>query len=318
METYSQEIKFDPLHTQPVPISEMSRKRPTTQQGLASVKHFKPSTKSEDTKSTAHATLPEQIHSTESHRTASFVAEYFDVKMQVCEMLASYDPQSLVMKCEYLMGSDTHHIPLFSNTFIETLWRMKNTPELMQALMPFTNWIDHSILNVVVETCNVPEAVALLAKFDSDIDTSQPVTKYPIPSPSHHMVPYDTSTHTVLAVQLNMQLYHSTLQNVLATRSLIQEKCEVTPHCLQLLAVAKTSHTIIYWTIPKHVASLIISNAQKYQSYLHRNGIQQVAIYPGTILATSSSVLTVGPFSFFTEVSSLTTPTNVSLFITGN
>jgi len=176
---------------------------------------------------------------------------------------------------------------------------------MLQRLAPFTNWIDHSILSAVVSACNVPEAVALLKQFDDSIDTSQSVTRYPIPSPSHQMVPYDTNTYTVLAVQLNLELHHSTLQDVLNARSLIQEKCEVTPHCLQLLAVAKTSYIIIYWSIPKHVASLITSNVQKYQNYLYHNGIQQVAVYPGTILGTSSSAPTVGPFSFFTKVSTL-------------
>jgi len=119
------------------------------------------------------------------------------------------------------------------------------------------------------------------------------------------MVPYDTSTHTVLAVQLNLQLQHSTLQNVLNTQLLIQKKCEVTPHCLQLLAVAKTSHTIIYWTIPKHVVALIALNVLQHQSYFYKNGIEQVAVYPGMVLFTDSAV-TVGLFTFFVKVSSLT------------
>ena len=246
------------------------------------------------------------------------VTHFFDMMAQLTEVLQSFNPKIIADHCGSLRASEQANIPLFPTSLANTIKASKSTPMVLQRLVPFTNWMDHSVLNAAVEACNVPEAVALITKFDDRIDTSQPVTKYPIPSPSHHMVPYDTSSHTVLAVQLNLQLHRSTLQNIINTRSLIQEKCEVTAHSLQLLAVAKTSHTIIYWTIPKHVASLIISNAQKYQRYLHQNGIQQVAIYPGTILATSSNVLTVGPFSFFTEVSSLTTPTNVSLFITGN
>jgi len=297
METYSQE------DSEPSPFSEVSRKRPTTQE--VSVTVNKPATEPEDIEFTTHATLLDQTHSIESYGKISYVAEYSDVKTQLCEILTSYNPQSLINLCESLVGSDAHCTPLFCNAFIETLRRIKNTSVLMQAIISFTNWIDHSILSAVVSACNVPEAVALLKQFDDSIDTSQSVTKYPIPSPSYHMVPYGTSIYTVLAVQLNLELYHSTLQNVLDARLLIQEKCEVTPHCLQLLAVAKTSHTIIYWTIPKHVASLIISNVQKYQNYLFQNGIQQVAVYPGTILATSSGSLTVGPFSFFAKVSVL-------------
>jgi len=245
---------------------------------------------------------------------STVIATFLDTLMQLTEMLQDFDPQMITYSCKSLKASKKANIPLFSTYHMEILEGNKSFSRLLQKLSPFMSWMDHSILTVVIEACNVPEAAALLKKFDDRLNTSQPVTKYPIPSPSHHMVPHD-SAHTVLAVQLNLELQHSTLQNVFDTRSLIQEKCEVTPHCLQLLAVAKTSHTIIYWTIPKHVAHLIISNAQKYQSYLYQSGIQQVAVYPGTILATSSSVMTVGPFSFFTKVSSLSYANSVNLVI---
>ena len=242
---------------------------------------------------------PVQYHFCKSNFDA---AKFLDITIQYTKFLQSFEPEIVVDSCNLLRASEEANIPLFPSPNMEVLKGSKSIPTLMKKLTLFTNWMDHSIFTAIAEACNVPEAAALLKKFDDWIDTSQPVTKYPIPSPSHHMVPYDTSTHTVLAVQLNLQLHHSTLQNVLDARLLMQEKCEVTPHCLQLLAVAKTSHTIIYWTIPKHVAPLIISNALQNQHYFHQNGIQHVSVYPGIILATVSS-LTVGPFSFFDKVS---------------
>jgi len=236
---------------------------------------------------------------------SSVVVKFSDMKVQLGMLLQSQDPKIIVDQCGSLRASDHANIPLFTMEIMELLKESKNAAALMHKINPFLNWSDHSILNSIVEICNVSEAAALLTQFDNEVDPSQPLTKYPIPAPSHHMVPYDTSTHTVLAVQLNIQLHHSTLQSVLDTRSLIQEKCEVTPHCLQLLAIAKTSHTIIYWTIPKHVVFLITLKAQQYMSDLHQNGIQQVAIYPGTAFVTGSA-LTVGPFSFFTKVSTNT------------
>ena len=232
----------------------------------------------------------------------SYLEKFSGLKIQLTEFLQSLDPKIITNQCGSLRASVQANIPLFPTDFVEVLKESTNATAVLYKIALFTNWSDHSILNSIVEVCNVPEAVALLDQFDAEIDPSQPLMKYPIPAPSHHMVPYDTSTHTVLAVQLNLQLQHSTLQSVFDMRSLIQEKCEVTPHCLQLLAVAKTSHTIIYWTIPKHVASLITSKVQQYQSDLHQNGIQQVAIYPGIVLVIGSA-LTVGPFSFFTKVS---------------
>jgi len=233
---------------------------------------------------------------------SSLVVKFSDMKVQLTELLQSVDPKVIADQCGLLKASDEANIPLFTTKIIEGIKQSKNAASFMQKIMMFTNWSDHSILSSIVRVSNVPEAAALLVKFDTKIDPSQPLIKYPIPAPSHHMIPYTATTHTVLAVQLNLQLNHSTFQNLIDTRLLIQEKCEVTAHCLQLLAVAKTSHTIIYWTIPKHVASLITSKVQKYQSDLLQNGVQQVAIYPGTALVTGSA-LTVGPFVFFTKVS---------------
>ena len=236
---------------------------------------------------------------------SSVAAKFLDTTILLTEMLQSSNKRIIVNTCNLLKASEQANIPLFSAHYLEILTESESTPTLVKKLVPFTNWIDHSILTAVAEACNVPEAAALLRKFDTRIDTSQPVTKYPIPAPSHHMVPYDTSTHTVLAVQLNLQLHHSTLQKVLDTRLLIQEKCEVTPHCVQLLAMARTSHTIIYWTIPKHVVVLVALNILQHQSYFYKNGIEQVALYPGLVLFTGSA-LTVGLFTFFAKVSSLT------------
>jgi len=226
--------------------------------------------------------------------------------VQLTEVLQFVSPKKIVDYCSSLRASEQANILLWPTSFTNAIKNTKSTPKMLQKLSPFTNWMDHSILCAVVKSCNIPEAAALFKKFDDGIDTSQPVTKYPIPSPSHHMVPYKSSTHTILGVQLNLQLHHSTLKDVLDTQSLIQEKCDITPHCLQLLAVAKTNHTIIYWTIPKHVASLIVLNVLQHQSYLNQNGIQQIAVYPEIILATDGDVSTVGLFSFFTKVSSVT------------
>jgi len=234
---------------------------------------------------------------------SSVAAKFLDTTIQFTKLLQSFDPKIIIDSCNLLRASEEANIPLFPSHYIEVLRGSKSIPTLIQKLVVFTNWMDHSILNAVVKTCNVLEAAALLKKFDDGIDTSQPITNYPIPSPFHQMVPYKSSTYTVLAIQLNLELHHSTLQDVLDTRLLIQEKCKITPHCLQLLAVAKTKYTIIYWTIPKHVASLITSNALQNQHYFHQNGVQLVAVYPGTVL-TTGSILSVGPFSFFNKVSS--------------
>ena len=232
---------------------------------------------------------------------SSVLAEFLNIKVQLEELLRQCDPMPIVKEGNSLLASETLSIPLFPTDYAEKLQEIKHTPELIQKLSPFMTWDNHSILSTIADTSNIPEATMLLAQFDDRIDSSLPLSSYPIPVPSHHMVPYDNSTHTVLAVQLDLELYHCTLQNAFDARSLIQDQCKLTSHCLQLLAVAKTDLTIIYWMIPNTIAHLITANAAQFYNYYHQKGILQLAVYPGAMLCTRSA-LKVGPLSFFNQI----------------
>jgi len=251
----------------------------------------------------AEEVITEKYTFTGTFEPSSLSAKFSDVKAKLLELSQSINPKNIAEHCSLLRASNQADTPLFLVDYLDTLKESKSTPNLLQKLSPFTNWIDHSILSTIVEVCNLSKGSTLLSEFDARIDPSHPLKMYPVPSPSYLMVPYDTSTHTILAVQLNSQLQYLTLQSVLDTRSLIQEKCKITPHCLQLLAIAKTGHTIIYWTIPKHVATLITSNLLQYQTHLHQNGVEMAAIYPGTTIFTNHTLI-MGPFSSFIKVSS--------------
>ena len=229
------------------------------------------------------------------------VSEFLNMKVQLEELLQQCDPIPLVKKCGSLLASDTHSVPLFSTDYVEKLQEIKDTPELIQKLSPFMTWDNHSILNTIAEASNIPGAVMLLTQLNGGIDASQPLTSFPIPVPSYQMVPYDNSTHTVLAVKLNLELHHSTLQNVIDVRSLIQDHCKLTTYCLQLLAVAKFTSTILYWMIPKVVATFIYSKVLENPQLFYQNGILQMALYPGSIILTDGS-LTVGLLSFFHQI----------------
>ena len=232
---------------------------------------------------------------------SSVLAEFLNMKVQLEELLQQCDPMSIVKKCGSLLASETLNIPLFPTDYIEKFQEIEHTPELIQKLSPFMTWDNHSILSTIADTSNIPEATMLLTQFDDRIDSSQPLTSFPIPAPSHHMVPYDNSTHTVLAVKLDLELYHSTLQNVIDARSLIQDQCKLTSYCLQLVAIAKTDLTIIYWMIPNTITHLITANAAQFYNYYHKNGILQLAVYPGAMLCTGSTLM-VGPLSFFNQI----------------
>ena len=227
---------------------------------------------------------------------SSVIAEFLNMKAQLEELLQQCDPLPIVKKCGSLLASDTHNIPLFPTDYIEKLQGIQHTPELIQKLSALLTWDNHTILSTIA--ADMPEATMLLTKYDDRIDSSQPLTSFPIPAPSHHMIPYDNSTHTVLAVKLDLELYQSTLQNVIDARSLIQDQCKLTSHCLQLLAMATTKSTIMYWMIPKVVATLVHSKVLENPELFYWNGVMQMALYPGSIFLTDGT-LKVGPLSFF-------------------
>ena len=227
--------------------------------------------------------------------------EFLDLEFQLGKMLQTYEPKLIIEKCISLLANDTQNIPLFPNEYAEKLKTIKHTSELIQQLSLFNTWDNHSVLHIIAEASKIPEATLLLMQFDDRIDLSQPLTSFPIPAPSYNMVPYNHSTHTVLAVRLDLELNLSTLQNIFDARSLIQDQCKLTSHCLHLLAVTKTTYTIIYWMIPRSIAHLITASAIQFQSYYQENGILQLAVYPGAMFCTEST-LKVGPLSFLNQI----------------
>ena len=230
------------------------------------------------------------------------VMEFLNVKSQLEKVLQHCDSLSpMKIKCGSLLASEIYDLPLFSTMYSERLQKVKDTTELIHALTPFMTWDNHSVLNAIAETSGLPEATALLTQFDDKIDSSQPLKSFPIPAPSHHMVPYDNSTQSILAVKLDLELHHSTLQNVFDTRSLIQDQCKLTPYCLQLLAVAKSNLIILYWMVPKNVTHLITASALQFQNYYHQHGILELAMYPGTVVFTGG-ILKVGSLSFLSQI----------------
>ena len=285
------------MTTQAIDSTQKTRKRSATYQVSIDIKYFKQSSKTSGVKKITCKQQPKHFH----YIQPSLVTmEFFDLKAQLGQVLQFCEPKHIINKCSSLLASESYNIPLFSSSYAEKLQEIEYTPKLIQTLSPFVTWDNHSILSTIADTSNIPEATMLLTQFDDRIDSSQPLTSYPIPVPSHHMVPYHNSTHTVLAVKLDLKLYHSTLQNVFEARSLIQEQCKLTSHCLQLLAVTKSDLTI-YWTIPKNVSHHIASNALQFQNYYHQNGILELAVYPGAVFCTAST-LKVGPLSFFSQI----------------
>ena len=215
---------------------------------------------------------------------------------QVAELLQSCTLK-IVEKCENLKASVVYNISLFSTDQIKGLNECSKTSSLLVKLGPLLTWSNHSILKALA--CFSSEAVKLLDKFESDLDLLQPITSHPVPFLSTDMIPNDTSTYTLLAARCRVELYDSSLQYIYDVESVMIEKCDITQHCLQLLAV-RSDPTIFYWTIPQCVVHLINTNVPLHSDHLYSRGILEVSVYPDLSLITGDDVC-IGSLVFVCE-----------------
>ena len=210
---------------------------------------------------------------------------YLHLIDQLGELLQSYDYKMMMEQCRSLMASEHNDIKLFASYQLETLSQYDNAM-LLRKLCIFS-WSNCSILRTLISCCN--EGIKLLDKFKCSLDPSQLIASYPIPLFSADMIPSDTSTYTILAVRYKVELYESSLQYVYDVQSVMIEKCDITQHCLQLLAV-RNDPTMFYWTIPKCVVDLINTNVPLHSEYLYSRGIMEVMVYPDILLTTGDDV----------------------------
>ena len=220
--------------------------------------------------------------------------EFLQLTDQLNELMQFCDPEMIMEHCSSLMASDVHNIPVFPTEFVKKLQDYNHTPSLLRILSSFWTWSDSSVLRVLLKSNS--EAVSQLDEFDAQMDLSQQLTCYPLPSPSSCMAPSDDSTHTVLAIKCAQQYYQCLLKHVFEVRSQMTERFEITPHSLQLLAT-KNSSTILYWLIPKSAVALISAKVVEYSSVLYAAGILEVSIFPGTRITTQAVNLS-GPLVF--------------------
>ena len=202
---------------------------------------------------------------------------------QVRELLQNYRPK-IIKQCKSLRASDVHKINLFSEDQIKELSEYYN---VLLKLRPLFTWSNHSVLKALAGCSS--KASKLLDKFESKLDPLQLITSYPIPCLSSNMIPTDTSTYTILAVRCDKELYQCTLQYVYDVQSAMIKKCDITQHCLQLLAV-RSDPTILYWTIPKCVVDLINTNIPLHSDYLYSREILEVLVYPDLLLTIGDDV----------------------------
>jgi len=216
---------------------------------------------------------------------------------QIEELLQLCDSSLLIEACKSLMASEACKISLFSNISIKILCKYGDTILILRYLNFLFTWSNHSILKSLISFNN--GAMQLLDKFDSLVNSLNIIVSYPIPSFSQDMIPSDTSEYTLLAVRCNRELWQCSFQYTLDIQSFIIKKCDITEHCLQLLAV-KHYPTTFYWTIPKCVMELIKSNVLQHCEYFYSQGILEVSLYPKESIATGDDIV-IGSLAFTTS-----------------
>ena len=237
---------------------------------------------------------PSVVRTITVNQPASLCTSFLKIIDQIEELLQSYDFNLLTETCKSLMASEIHEICLFTDTCIDNLEKYKSTISLLRYLSFLFTWCDHSILRALINLNS--KAVDLLDEFDSLLDPFNIIVSYPIPDFSQDMIPSETSEYTLLAVVCSRELWQCSLQYVFNVKSYIVEKCNITQHCLQLLAL-KSNPTIFYWTIPKCVVELIKINVLHYSEYLYSQGILEVLVYPKQLITTTDDIV-VGSLAF--------------------
>ena len=242
-------------------------------------------------------------------KTTSVHVAFSHLVDQIKEVLQQHSLEQMLKQCGEIKASDSG-IYLFTDECMRKFNESGNISTILWSLSPNNTWSDHSILRAL--SCCSPKATELLDEFDSCLNSLEPISSYPIPHLSSDMIPTDpTSTYTVLAIRCDQELYNCTLHYVYDMRSLIVEKCDITLHCQQLLAV-RPNPTIIYWTIPQCVVELISSNVLVHSDYLYTSGILEVLVYPEALLATNDGVR-IGSLAFVAD--SEDNPNEVKLLV---
>ena len=230
----------------------------------------------------------------QSFEPSVVLTEFLHLFDQIVELLHSCGCMSLVKQCKGLMASELHQISLFTDEQIKDLSKSTNALSVLWKLNACLTWSDYSILRKLIGFST--EAKKLLSEFDSRLDTTKPIFEYPVPQFSATMIPTDLRVYTLLAVRFNQELQNYTLENVCRMQSMLAGKCEITQHCLQLLAV-KNKPTVLYWTIPASVVGCINITIPKHMEYFNGNGILEIVVYPKLVFNLGSEVC-FGPMIF--------------------
>ena len=201
------------------------------------------------------------------------------------------------------MASQTHEIPLFGEKTLRQLDSCKSYFLLKIILLPYVTWFDHALLKHLVSVSKSDAAIKLLKEFESSIDYTQPITSYPIATPSQLIIPLAASDYTVVATKYTQYGEDTKLEEVKRIKLVLIKVWQITECSIQLIAVNQ-SLFCLYWLIPKCLVPLIEEQnlIDATQHELLEEGIIMTTFFPKEIFTADNALtlpaLATGPFNF--------------------
>ena len=202
--------------------------------------------------------------------------EFHYISGHVVELLSCCDPKLLIKWCENLMASEIHKVKLLPPYSLYKLRRLKCSSPILKMMSVLWTWNNHSVLKVLARFSEI--ALTLLEEFDSRLHLNLAFSEYPLLQPKPSMVPYNNNSYTILTMKCDEKLNLS-LQLVHEMQSVLIEKCKITEHALQLLAV-QNSPLLLQWMISKYIVAIINVNVRQHCQYFATKGITEVLIHP--------------------------------------
>ena len=223
------------------------------------------------------------------------------VVRDIGKSMKSVNLKTLMNSLTNMTVSDDPKIPLFAPEFLQTLEQYKDVSTLLNRLSFYWSWIDCSVLEELVNASHCKKAIGLLEGFKSELGQVQILSSLTVPSPCAKMLPNDKQSSTLLALTVECKQFECTLHYISELKLKFSALCGITRHSLQLVAVKQSSvkSIIFYWMISKQIASIICAKVQASCSQFHSNGILEVSVYPGVVMATNGEVR-LGSLAFLT------------------
>ena len=206
---------------------------------------------------------------------------------ELVAQIHSVDIKILADKCYALMASNIHNIKLFTVSFLKKLLRCSNSTFLKIYLLPFSTWLDNTILRELIAIYENTDILMKLCKFFSVIDDTQPITSYPIPTFSQLIIPLDDSEYTIVAIKTFQNCSKLILRDVKDIKELLTSHWELTAYAIQLAAI-DYSRNFIYWMMPKQVHLLVVNKLNKGMHELWLRGIFMAVLLPKDFFAAAN------------------------------